>query len=174
MCMYWILHTIFFVHSIVLEPKILRYSPDYKILSQTPQGNLPSTINTTMSPPPGVVMTMTCAATNCLRCVPILVPIVVLSPPPSLILYPAAAIAAAPAPTTSQRSSSNFLAGKKDSSTKISMCRKQLTSYQIILSKLNAITRLTTTSKWSIALMEIFLSLDKYLTLCRPKSLGPS
>ncbi len=48
-------------------------------------------------------------------------------------------------------SSSNFLAGKKGSSTKKSMCRKPLKSYQIILSKLNAITCLTTKSKWSIA-----------------------
>ncbi len=47
--------------------------------------------------------------------------------------------------TSSQRSSNNFLAGKKGSSTKISTCRKPLKSYQIILSKLNAITCLTIT-----------------------------
>ncbi len=37
-----------------------------------------------------------------------------------------------------------------------------------------SITRLTITSKWSIAMMEIFLSLDKYPALCKPKSLGDS
>ncbi len=36
---------------------------------------------------------------------------------------------------------------------------------RFLLSKLNAITCLTITSKWSITMMEIFLSLDKYLSL---------
>ncbi len=45
---------------------------------------------------------------------------------------------------------------------------------KIPLSKLNAITRLTITSKWSVAMMEIFLSLDKYPALCKLKLLGAS
>ena len=42
MFMCGILHTIFMVQSKVEPPK-LQYSPDCNILSQTPQGNLPST-----------------------------------------------------------------------------------------------------------------------------------
>ncbi len=67
-----------------------------------------------------------------------------------------------------------FWRKKKGSSTKISTCRKPLKSYQIILSKLNAITCLTITSKLSVVMMEMFSSLDKYPTLCKPKLLGPS
>jgi hypothetical protein len=67
-----------------------------------------------------------------------------------------------------------FWREKKGSSTKISTCRKPLNSYQIILSKLNAITRLAITSKWSIAMMEIFFLLDKYPALCKLKLLGAS
>ncbi len=53
---------------------------------------------------------------------------------------------------------SSYLAGKK----------------RFLLSKLNAITCLTITSKWSGAMMEIFLSLEKYPALCELKSLGAS
>jgi hypothetical protein len=53
---------------------------------------------------------------------------------------------------------SSYLAGKK----------------RFLLSKLNAITRRTITSKWSVAMMEIFLSLDKYPALCKQKLLGAS
>jgi hypothetical protein len=53
---------------------------------------------------------------------------------------------------------SSYLAGKK----------------RFLLSKLNAITHLTITSKWSISMMEIFLSLDKYPALCKLKLLGAS
>jgi hypothetical protein len=67
-----------------------------------------------------------------------------------------------------------FWREKKGSSTKNSKCRKLLKLYQIILSKLNAITCLTITSKWSVAMMEIFLSLDKYLALCKLKLLRAS
>ncbi len=59
--------------------------------------------------------------------------------------------------TTSQCSSSNLLVGKK-----------------VPLFKLNAISFLTITSKWSIAMMEMFSLLGKYSTLCKPKSPGPS
>jgi hypothetical protein len=45
---------------------------------------------------------------------------------------------------------------------------------KVPLSKLNAITCLTITSKWSVAMMEIFLSLDKYPALCELKLLGAS
>ncbi len=45
---------------------------------------------------------------------------------------------------------------------------------KVPLSKLNAVTRLTITSKWSITMMEIFLSLDKYPALCELKLLGAS
>ena len=45
---------------------------------------------------------------------------------------------------------------------------------RFILSKLNAITHLTITLKWSIAMMEIFLSLEKYPALCELKLLGAS
>ncbi len=45
---------------------------------------------------------------------------------------------------------------------------------RFLLSKLNAITCLTITSKWSVAMMEIFLSLKKYPALCELKSLGAS
>jgi hypothetical protein len=61
------------------------------------------------------------------------------------------------AATTSQHSSSNFLAEKKGS-----------------LSKFNAITCLTITSKWSASLIEIFLLLNKYPTLCGLKTAGAS
>ncbi len=56
----------------------------------------------------------------------------------------------------------------------LTTCRKPLKLYQIILSKLNAITCLTITLKSSVVMIEIFSSLDKYPTLCKPKSLGPS
>jgi hypothetical protein len=69
---------------------------------------------------------------------------------------------------------SSYLVEKKGSSTKISTCRKPLKSYQIILSKFNAITCLPITLKLSIAMIEMFSSLDKYKVLCKPKSLGPS
>ncbi len=46
-----------------------------------------------------------------------------------------------------------FWREKKGSSTNISTCRKPLKSYQIILSKLNAITCLTITLKWSVTMM---------------------
>ncbi len=42
--------------------------------------------------------------------------------------------------------------------------------YQIILSKLNAITCLTTT----FVMIEMFSLLNKYPTFCKPKLLGPS
>ncbi len=45
---------------------------------------------------------------------------------------------------------------------------------RFILSKLNAITHLTITSKWSVAMMEILLLLDKYPALCELKLLGAS
>jgi hypothetical protein len=45
---------------------------------------------------------------------------------------------------------------------------------KFLLSKLNTITHLTITSKWSIAMMEIFLSLDYYPALCKLKLLGAS
>ena len=38
----------------------------------------------------------------------------------------------------------------------------------------NSITRLTITSKWSIAMMKILLSLEKYPALCELKLLGAS
>ncbi len=78
--------------------------------------------------------------------------------------------------TYSQRSSSNFLAEKKRFLNKkfYATRREPLKSYQIILSKLNAITCLTITSKWSVAIMEIFLSLKKCPALCKLKSLGAS
>ncbi len=53
---------------------------------------------------------------------------------------------------------SSYLAGKK----------------RFLLSKLNTITRLTITSKWSVAMMEIFLPPDKYPALCELKLLGAS
>jgi hypothetical protein len=45
---------------------------------------------------------------------------------------------------------------------------------RFLLSKLNAITCLTITSKWSVAMMAVSLSLNKYPALCKPKSLGAS
>jgi hypothetical protein len=45
---------------------------------------------------------------------------------------------------------------------------------RFLLSKLNTITSLTITLKWSVAMMEIFLSLKKYPALCKLKSLGAS
>jgi hypothetical protein len=45
---------------------------------------------------------------------------------------------------------------------------------RFLLSKLNAITCLTITLKWSIAMMEIFLLLNKYPALCKLKLLGAS
>ncbi len=51
---------------------------------------------------------------------------------------------------------SSYLSGKK----------------RFLLSKLNTITCLTITLKWSIAMMEIFLSLEKYPALCKLKLLG--
>jgi hypothetical protein len=76
--------------------------------------------------------------------------------------------------TTSQRSFPAIWWGKKGSSTKISTCRKPLKSYQTILSKFNAKTCLTITLKSSVRMIEMFSSLDKYPTLCKPNPLGPS
>jgi hypothetical protein len=76
--------------------------------------------------------------------------------------------------TTSQRSFPAIWREKNGFSTKKSTCRKPLKSYQIILSKLNAITCLTITLKSSAALIEMFSSLNKYIMLCKPKLLGPS
>jgi hypothetical protein len=45
---------------------------------------------------------------------------------------------------------------------------------RFLLSKLNTITCLRIISKWSVAMMEIFLSLDKYPALCKLKLLGAS
>ncbi len=53
---------------------------------------------------------------------------------------------------------SGYLAGKK----------------RFLLSKLNVTTRQTITSKWSVAMMEMFLSLKKYPALCELKLLGAS
>ncbi len=81
-----------------------------------------------------------------------------------------------PPPTTSQRSSSNIFVGKKGSSTKISTCRKPLKSYQIIDNPLQTQRHMlpSITLKLSIAMIEMSSLLNKYPTLCKPKSLGPS